>query len=297
MEILLYSVIGILAVFAGILLWKYLRICHSIREIAAELTEKMTTDTNTLISISCADSAICSLASEINRELLSLRKERQRFQEGDKKLKEAVTNISHDLRTPLTAIGGYLDLLEEEEKSETVSRYLSVIRERTEALTILTQELFQYSVITSPNTELNLEEVNINHVLEVSLAAFYGAFTERGITPKITITSKPVIRTIDKIALQRIFTNILNNAVKYADKDLSVTLLEDGTMIFCNTAKGLDRVQTAKLFDRFYTVENARNSTGLGLAIAKFLTEEMNGVIRADYQDEKLYLYLSFSDR
>lgn len=297
MEILIYGVIGMFIICVAVLLWKYLGIRYSVREIVTELKEKMSTDTNTLISISCTDKRIRSLANEINRELLLLREERLRFREGDAKLKEAVTNISHDLRTPLTAISGYLDLLEEEETSETVSRYLSLIRERTEALTTLTQELFRYTVVTSPDTQLCMETVHVNEVLEVSLAAFYGAFTERGITPDVSIPQEPVIRTLDKTALQRIFHNILNNAVKYSNGDLSVTLQEDGTVVFCNTATEMDRIQAAKLFDRFYTVENARNSTGLGLSIAKYLTEQMGGTIAADYHGQKFYLYLSFEKK
>lgn len=102
---------------------------------------------------------------------------------GDRELKEAVTNISHDLRTPLTAICGYLDLLEREDKSEAATRYLSLIENRVQALKQLTEELFRYSVILSTANDMNLEAVNINGVLEESVAAFYVALTERGITP------------------------------------------------------------------------------------------------------------------
>ena len=96
------------------------------------------------------------LTESINRELRSLRRERRRFQQGDLELKEAVTNISHDLRTPLTAICGYLDLLEQEEKSQNVQRYLSQIEDRTMALRQLTEELFCYSVLSCAQEDLSL---------------------------------------------------------------------------------------------------------------------------------------------
>lgn len=110
---------------------------HMIREMSAEeLEEKLELDTNTLLSISSGDRAVCMLAARINAQLRGLRKERLRLQNGDAELKTAITNISHDLRTPLTAICGYLDLLEQENHTENSRRYLAVIRERTDAMNI-----------------------------------------------------------------------------------------------------------------------------------------------------------------
>jgi signal transduction histidine kinase len=103
---------------------------------AEELEEKLELDTNTLLSISSGDRAVCMLAARINAQLRGLRKERLRLQNGDAELKTAITNISHDLRTPLTAICGYLDLLEQENHTENSRRYLAVIRERTDAMNI-----------------------------------------------------------------------------------------------------------------------------------------------------------------
>lgn len=110
---------------------------HMIREMSAEeLEEKLELDTNTLLSISSGDRAVRMLAARINAQLRGLRKERLRLQNGDAELKTAITNISHDLRTPLTAICGYLDLLEQENHTENSRHYLAVIRERTDAMNI-----------------------------------------------------------------------------------------------------------------------------------------------------------------
>lgn len=114
----------------------------SLNEIERELDDKLKTDTNTLISISSGDKAMRALAAQINGQLRLLRRERLKLQHGDKELKGAVTNISHDLRTPLTAICGYLDLLEQEPQSEKSERYLAVIRERTDAMRELTGSCF-----------------------------------------------------------------------------------------------------------------------------------------------------------
>lgn len=212
-------------------------------------------------------------------------------------LKNAVTNISHDLRTPLTAICGYLDLLMQQPQSKASERYLSVIRERTDAMRGLTEELFRYSVIAGTTEELHFEPVCLNDILEQSLVGFYGALSECEIVPDIELPEQPIERTLDRHALRRIFDNILSNAVKYSDGDLSVRLSPDGTVWFENHAKDLDAMQTAHLFERFYTVNTARSGTGLGLSIAKLLTEKMGGNVIAEYNEGKLRIFVRFPDR
>lgn len=279
---------------AGLLL--YLLILRaSLFETAREMDDKLKTDTNTLVSVSTGDRAMRALAVKINRQLQSLRKERLKLQHGDTELKNAVTNISHDLRTPLTAISGYLDLLEREELPERASRYIAVIRERTDAMRELTEELFRYSVVAGEE-ELMPEEVCLNGILEQSIAGFYGVLTGRGIVPDIVMPELPVIRTLDGSAVRRIFDNILSNAARYSDGDLSVRLMTSGIVIFENSATGLDPVQTAQLFDRFYTVNTARGGTGLGLSIAKLLTERMDGSIEAEYCGGRLKIQVCFGD-
>ena len=218
----------------------------------------------------------------------------EKLQTGNDELTTAVTNISHDLRTPLTAICGYLDLLEQEPQSEKSGRYLAVIRERTDAMRSLTEELFRYSVITATADELDMQAVRLNDILEQSLAGFYGALSARGITPEIRMPEAAVIRELDAAALRRIFDNILSNAVKYSDGDLTIRLRPDGSVTFSNRASSLSRVQAERLFDRFYTVETARNSTGLGLSIAKLLTEKMGGTITAEYESGHLQICIAF---
>ena len=294
MELWCIVLICSLALLALFLLARLLVLRHSLREAAEELDEKLRTDTNTLISISTGDRAMQALAARLNRQLRALRRERLKLQTGNAELTAAVTNVSHDLRTPLTAICGYLDLLEQEPQSEAAARYLTVIRERTDAMRALTEELFRYSVLTATADELHIEPVCLNDVLEQSLAGFYGALSARGITPSVQMPDEKVVRQLDAAALRRIFDNILSNAAKYSDGDLSVTLSPDGTVTFSNRASALSRVEAARLFDRFYTVESARSSTGLGLAIAKLLTEKLHGTISASYQNASLTLRLSF---
>ncbi len=296
MEDWLWVVIGILVFIMGVLVVKIYLLQKAAREIKEGFADRLITDTNTLIDISSHDKYMRELANTINIQLRKLRADRHRFQQGDMELKNAVSNISHDLRTPLTAICGYLDLLEQEEKSTTVERYIEVIRNRTEILKQLTEELFRYSVIITTEDDMIKEAVEINRVLEESIAAFYVTLNERKIIPSIEMPESKVICYLDGSALARVFSNLLNNAIKYSDGDLDIILSETGEVIFANTASGLNEVQVGKLFDRFYTVEAARKSTGLGLAIAKTLVEQMNGTISAKYENNRLSICILFSD-
>lgn len=213
---------------------------------------------------------------------------------GDMELKDAVTNISHDLRTPLTAINGYLDLLEREKKSETVQRYLSRIQNRAELLINLTEEQFQYSIVASLQS-LNYEPVDLVRALEESLVFFYAVMKERNIEPQIEMPEESLWVQLDKGAVSRIFSNIISNAIKYSDGDLSVVMDKNGCVTFSNTAHNLNAVTVGRLFDLFYTVEASRNSTGLGLSIARTLTEQMGGSISAQHRDGTLHISLCFA--
>lgn len=293
MGIWLWALVGIMAAFIIALVIKIHILQKAAWEIENAFADRLTTDTNTLIDISSGDRHMRSLANNINTELRKLRNERHRFQQGDLKLKEAVTNISHDLRTPLTAICGYLDLLKKEDKGEDAERYLYNIEDRVEALKRLTEELFRYSIVTSTN-DYTMEKIDLRRSLEESLVAFYGQMTQKGITPRIQLPEKRIERVLDASAVNRIFSNIISNAVKYSDGDFSVTMKTDGTIIFANTSNRLNTVDVGKLFDRFYTVETGHKSTGLGLSIAKILTERMGGTICAEYKNYQLYIIISF---
>ena len=291
---MVYGVLVILLIVVIILSVKIYLLKRSAKEISREFADRLNTDTNTVIGISSGDKDMRELADSINKQLKILRREHLKFRQGDSELKNAVTNISHDLRTPLTAISGYLELLRREEKSPQAERYIGIIADRTELMKQLTNELFTYSVILSENVGDEKEEVFVNQVLEESITGYYAALTERGIVPRIDISEQRIVKTLNRSSLTRIFSNLLNNAVKYSDGDLTIILSDDGIITFSNTAKGLSPVQAERLFDRFYTVENARNSTGLGLAIAKTLVENMKGSISAEYNGEQLTITIIF---
>lgn len=284
-----------LAATAVVLSVKLYLIKRSAKEIEAQLDEKLRDSTNTLIDISSGDRDMRSLADSLNAQLRILRERRRIYEQGDTELKQAVTNISHDLRTPLTAICGYLDLMEQQNGCQ--DKYIEILRNRTEVMKQLTDELFRYSVIMAEEGGIQLSPCCINDVLEESAAAFYAVLTENSIEPEIEITERKVIRRLDRRSLARVFSNLLNNAVKYSDGDLKIALSDSGEIIFENSAADLSEVEVGRLFDRFYTVEAARKSTGLGLAIAKTLVEQMNGAIYAEYKNGRLGIHITFDEK
>lgn len=281
-------------IFALLLKIFYMR--KAIKEIKRGFSEKLYTDTNTPIMLSSHDKLVSSLANDINVELKELQKQKHRYIQGDKELKNAITNISHDLRTPLTTICGYLNLLDKEEKSEHIARQLSIIKNRTFALKQLVEELFRYTTIISDTENSVYTETVINNVLEDCISSYYAIFKEKGITPNINLCEQKIVRSVDKTALLRIFNNVIDNAIKYSEGDLTISLFENGKIVFSNHTSDLNEIQIGKLFDRFYTVNTARKSTGLGLSIAKALIEKMDGNISADYINNVLSIIVKLNE-
>lgn len=186
---LLCGAIFLLLLIVCLRLWSLRR---ALGELAGQLSYVLSEDTNVRLSLSTRDRYARKLAAELSRELSELRRLRWKYQNGDRELKEAVTNISHDLRTPLTAVCGYLELLEREDKSEAVERYLACIGERAEAMRRLTEELFCYSVVLSPETAPELVRGDLRAALESSLAGAFPALSERGISPVVELPEEPV---------------------------------------------------------------------------------------------------------
>ena len=281
---------ALLSVIIAALVIKIAVLKRTARSVTKQFAERLDDDTNGVIYVNTADKDMRELASGINTQLKKLRAEHNRYICGDAELKAAITNISHDLRTPLTAICGYLEVMKKEEKSEKLENYLEIIGGRTELMKQLTEELFRYSVILSSDSSAETEELSVNQVLEDCIMGYYAALTEKGITPEIELTEEKVTRTVNRSALARVFNNLMNNALKYSSGDLYISLSPDGEIVFSNTAEGMTKVQVERLFDRFYTVQAARNSTGLGLSIVRTFIEQMNGSITAELSGNRLLI-------
>ncbi len=289
-----WLICGGLAALALVLRIQLRLLQKSLDDITDQLGDRLSSDTNNPIFLPTRDPCARRLAARLNVQLKELRRQRQRYESGDRELKEAVTNVSHDLRTPLTAICGYLELLEKGDNTPRQARYLSLIAGRAQAMRRLIEELLRCTVAASLEDGLSPEAVDLNGAVEEAVAALYGAFIEAGIVPRVSLPPERVARSLDRAALSRVLGNLLANALKYSAGDLDVVLSPDGAITLSNAAPALDEVQVGRLFDRFYTVETGRGSTGLGLSIARSLTERMGGTISARYGAGRLWMEVRF---
>lgn len=327
----------ILFVICVILIIKIYFTNKSIKKIEKDVEEILNNDTNSLVMVSTSNKQIKKIANKLNIELKRLRKAKIQYENGSEELKRTITNISHDMRTPLTAISGYIELMEngnngkkdeDGENNETKNsnkvlpnvlesdidkkrkvqnnkvkdrvktqynqKYVEIIKRKTNELTELTEQLFTFSTTMDTLWKIDKENCCINEILEESLAEYYSIFKKENIDPKIIICDEKIYKNLNKNSLVRIFENILSNMVKYSDGDFNVNLERSGKITFSNKAEGLDTTTVQKIFDRYFTVENAKSATGVGLSIAKQLVELNDGTITAKYIDGSLVVEVKF---
>ena len=289
-SLLLLSII--LLFISMFLIIKLCIIKHSMKEIEKAFTYILKSDTNNIITISSSDKDIKNFAININNNLLDLRKQTIQFKSGNQELKKIIANISHDLRTPLTSIKGYIDLVSKENLSNKQKQYLKIIERKSNEMTELTNQLFEFSKLM--DVDIEKEECCINEILEETLVTYYNIFKERDIVPQVFISNKKIYKLLNKISIIRIFENILSNVSKYSTGDFKVTMNDNGTIIFSNKANLLDTTTVQKIFERYFSVENAKESSGIGLSIAKKLTELNGGIIKATYNNGYLFIEINF---
>lgn len=294
----------ILFVICMILIIKIYLNNKDIKKIGENLEEILTNDTNNLITVSTSNKQIKKVAGKLNTELKKLRKAKIQYENGSEELKRTITNISHDMRTPLTAISGYIELMENNieaeeannskskimRREENKQKYLKIIKRKTSELIELTEQLFKFSTTMDTLWKIDKEDCCINEILEEILAEYYSIFKKKNIVPEINICNEMIYKNLNKNSLIRIFENILSNMIKYSDGNFKIKLERSGKIIFSNKAKKLDTTTVQKIFDRYFTVENANNVTGVGLSIAKQLVEINEGNIIAKYMDGNLVI-------
>lgn len=276
------------------LIYYIISINISIKEIEDNLDIILNNDTNKLITISTNNKRLNKLATNLNTNLRKIRKLEISYKNGDKELQESITNISHDLRTPLTAIKGYIDIIKKEKSKKKIVEYLKIIENKTEDLVILTEQLYDYSKSLDLKDKLKKEKVCINDILEDTILSYYALIKKKNLTPEINITTKRIYRKIDKNMAIRILENIISNTIKYTDEDIKITLLDNGKIIIKNKSHVLDNTTVNKMFDRYYTIESGSNTSGIGLSIAKQLVNINGGKITAKYSQGYLIVELEF---
>ena len=291
---ILLSVVLLIAVIALII--KVVLLHRAFTEIDEQVKSHLDGTDSSAFRLSTADKKARDLANDLDAELQELHSERVFLQDGDRRMKENITAISHDLRTPLTAINSYVDLLSDEKDENKRREYLDRINDRTAELRDMTSELFKYSVSadTHYDSQLSTEDLDLQRIIEDSLLSFYNELKAHNITPSVYFPDETVTVNCSRRTMMRIFDNIFSNVAKYASSSLDITLTPDRRVTVINDAPDLTPVQVSKMFDKYYTVKDSGNSTGLGLSIARELIENTGGSITASHNDGKLTVELQF---
>lgn len=291
--IVLYSVIVVLSILVITLVLRVVTTNIEIRNIIRDLEDITEKDTNILLTTSSGDKSIKSLVDSLNKELKKLLSIKREYSKGVFDVKKSAENIAHDIRTPLTVIKGYVDLLEEEDLSEEGKKCLEIIKGRTRYMKEMTDELF-LSLSMKSSGVLSLSDIDAKSVLEEALVSFYNEFKKKGMTPSIITPNDKVILKADSKALYRVYSNIISNALKYGEGEFNVQMDEKGNITFSNYAPNMDSVEANKLLDRYYTISDAKASSGIGLSISNEILQEMGGELKVRLDNKRLYISIIY---
>ena len=280
---------------AGILVLRLFVLKKELKNISSQLKAYNNFSTGKKIDISLIDKQLESLGFEINTLIdhyISTNREKIR---SENELKESIANISHDLRTPLTSIKGYLQMVKSKDLlAKEQQEYLNTALERSVHLEKLVNDFFELSKIASGDYVLKQERINITRLTNEMVLSFYSDFTEKGIEPAMNISTGPLFIINDLAAVRRVLENLLSNVLQYAEGDIEIGVRKNRQSIILWVQNSAEITAEANnpeiLFDRFYIADKSRTgeSTGLGLSVTKSLMDKMNGHIRADYDGDKL---------
>ena len=263
-----------------------LRYKIQIKNIYKQLDLIKELETNKIITGSGSSREINKLINSLNELIMLGRNMSKDYKIKDKVLKETITNISHDIRTPLTSLNGYFQLLSESNDEAEKEKYMAIISTRINNLKNLLEDMFTYIKIQDHNYKIDKEECNLNKIVYDNLFSYYEDFKLKGIEPNIHIIEKPIILFSNPVYLDRIVNNLISNSLIHGKSHIGITLSQDQnsiSFIVENDVENTEGIDLQNIFTRFYKKDKARtiNSTGLGLTIVKELVESMGGEITA----------------
>lgn len=291
-------IILILSVGFIILLAYIFFIKIEIKNITHQLNDYNYNKSSKKIDITLFDRDIENLSISINKNIELSIQSKIKQKNIENEMKRAIANISHDLRTPLTSVIGYIQMIISRKLSnEKQIEYLHISLERAKSLQVLLSDFFNLSVIESPEYRLKIQPVNINNILCEAITVFYEDFVNNKIEPKVDILEENIIVEGNEIAIKRVIENLMNNVIKHSKKEVSICLKKENNkavVIIINEAKNVIDSNVNLIFERFYKSDRSRTNsknTGLGLSIAKSLMEKMNGKIYAQIHGDLLYIF------
>lgn len=296
----MYIIIGILAgiiILQSIIIWKYQR---QVKDICRQLAFLMKHDSNMLIHREFGLGGIGMLSDRLNDLLELRRKEKQYYQEKETLIADTYTNLSHDIRTPLTSLDGYFQLMEACENVEEQRRYLNIIHERIHSLNEMLEELFMFTKLKNESYRLELTSCCINRILKETVFSYYDDWVRREIQPDIQITEEQLYIAGNKQGLSRIIQNVIKNGLDHGEKKIRIVLKREqnrAVLRISNQVIASEQIDIEHVFDRFYKADAARSktSTGLGLSIAREFVRRMNGEIGAKIEENEFIVEMSFN--
>ena len=295
----MYIIIGILAgiiILQLIIMWKYQR---QVKDICRQLAFLMKHDSNMLIHREFGLGGIGMLSDRLNDLLELRRKEKRYYQEKETLIADTYTNLSHDIRTPLTSLDGYFQLMEACENVEEQRRYLNIIHERIHSLNEMLEELFMFTKLKNESYRLELTSCCINRILKETVFSYYDDWVRREIQPDIQITEEQLYIDGNKQGLSRIIQNVIKNGLDHGEKKIRIVLKREqnqAVLRISNQVLASEQIDIEHVFDRFYKADAARSktSTGLGLSIAREFVRRMNGEIGAKIEENEFIVEMSF---
>ncbi len=273
------------AVYFGV---RFCLMKKSVRSAASDLTEITgQLEENRVLKLEAADRDLEYLLCEMNRTLAAVRKEKTEFERREQELKRQIENISHDLRTPLTSILGYLRITDMEELPDETRENLEIVERKAEALSRLVEQFYEYSRISAEEYVPEIHQIDLGRILRETVLDSWKDIEQSGLELKFAAPESPVLIIGNENAAERIIRNLIQNACRYADSFLDIRLSSEekgADLIFENDAEGLKEEDVEKIFGRFYVGESSRNGhgTGLGLTVAKTLAEKTGGSMKAE---------------
>ena len=295
----MYIMIGVLSVLILILIGILISYKRQVKDICRQLRFLQECDSNMLITTEMKKGHIEELAELLNTLLKERKKERADYQKKEQMIADIYTNLSHDIRTPLTSLDGYFQLLEETQEENDRKRYIQIIQERIESLKEMLEELFTYTKLQNGTYELKLEPQNVGQILKETVFSYYDDWAEQGISPQFEITEEPVWIRGNKQALRRTIQNIIRNGLDHGNKEIRIQLSRNEKqmeLVFQNKIEPGEQIDISRVFERFYKADKARSksSTGLGLSIAKGFVQKMHGEIAAEIKEDWFCIKISF---
>lgn len=279
-------ILGIAVILAALSIGIVFYYQRQVKHICRQLAFLKEHESNMLIARSIESGHIGELTDCLNELLSRQREERRVHQEKEQAISEIYTSLSHDIRTPLTSLDGYVQMLEKAENEEERARYMAIISERIGSLKEMLEELFTYTKLKNEAYQLELSPCLFDRVVRQTVLSYHDEWSMRGIVPKLMLTEEPLWMQGNTIALRRMLENLLKNALEHGKQNLRISLQKEERNICLQIWNQIDennKPDVEKVFERFYKADEVRShtSTGLGLSIAKEFALRMNGTMEA----------------